>query len=70
MFNLTKGIINLKNKKYDLGIKRFEKALSNDNKNIYALHGKGQCFYEKGLMVEAIDTYDNLLIISNDLSII
>ena len=27
LFNLTKGIINLKNKKYDLGIKRFEKAL-------------------------------------------
>jgi len=34
LFNLTKGIINLKNKKYDLGIKRFEKALSNDNTNI------------------------------------
>ena len=68
LFNLTQGIINLKNKKYDLGIKRFEKAISNDNTNIYALHGKGQCFYEKGLIEEAIDTYDKALKIKPDYS--
>ena len=70
MFNLTKGIINLKNKKYDLGIKRFEKALPNDNTNIinYFIHGKGHGFCEKGLKEEAIDTYDNSLKIKPDYS--
>ena len=58
----------MKNKKYDLGIKRFEKAISNDNTNIYALHGKGQCFYEKGLIEEAINTYDKALKIKPDYS--
>ena len=38
LFKLSRGIINLKNKKYELGIKRFEKALSNDNTNINKLN--------------------------------
>ena len=58
----------MKNKKYDLGIKRFEKVLSNENTNIYALHGKGQCLYEKGIIEEAIDTYDKALKIKPDFS--
>ena len=51
----------MKNKKYDLGIKRFENVLSKEYTNIYALHGRGQCLYEKGIIEEAINSYDEAL---------
>jgi tetratricopeptide (TPR) repeat protein len=61
IIDLSQGIIALKNKKYDSGIKKFENVLSKEYTNIYALHGRGQCLYEKGIIEEAINSYDEAL---------
>jgi len=64
--NLAQGIISLKNKKYQTSLKKFNKVLSKDSTNIYALHGKGQCLFEEGKIQEAIDSYDETLKIKPD----
>ena len=66
--SLSQGIIYLKEKKYNSGIKKFVDALSKEEDNIYAHHGRGQCLYEKGNLEEAIQSYDEALKINPDYS--
>ena len=58
---MAQGIISLKNNKYDVALKKFENVLSKENTNYYALHGRGQCLFEKGNIDEAINLYDEAL---------
>ena len=58
---LSQGIICLKDKKYELGKKKFEDVTSRDSDNIYGYHGRGQCLFENGNIEEALDSYNEAL---------
>ena len=59
--SVSQGLIALRNKNYKLGLKKFQDALSKDNNNIFAHHGRGQCLFNKGELEKAINSYDDAL---------
>ena len=66
IFSLAQGIILLKNNKYENSCIKFKTVLEKEPTNIYALHGKGQSFFEMGETEDAINSYNEALKIKPD----
>jgi adenylate cyclase len=62
IFNFASGLILYMSRHYDDAIKQFQKTLTLDNNFIPAYFWASFCYLQKGLYVETIEEYQNLLL--------